>query len=144
MSEKLKAIAHKCFAILVLFLFAYVVYLEAVKPNFVGGPNAGFAHSGLTMTEAGEMFVELGGDPAGKPIIMFVTSWCPYCQQLQKGLNERSIRYVTADIEKNNAALRYYQAVTMGQNSGIPVTVVGTEVIPGYQLEKVVAAFLKL
>jgi glutaredoxin len=60
---------------------------------------------------------------------IFVTSWCGYCQKLEKFLKSKRIRYSRHDIEKSTSARRRYEKLG---GMGVPVVKVGSHVIRGY------------
>ncbi len=65
---------------------------------------------------------------AGKTVEIFVTSWCPYCRQLEASLKANQVTYIRYDIERNPEGERKYRALGGG---GIPITKVGDAVIRG-------------
>lgn len=70
-------------------------------------------------------------------VVMYATSWCPYCQQARNYFREQGIPYVEYDIEKNADAKREYQAFG---GRGIPVIFVGKRRMNGFS----VAGFRKI
>lgn len=75
-------------------------------------------------------------DPS-RQVVMYATSWCPYCQQARNYFREQGIPYVEYDIEKNEEARRAYK------NFGgkmIPVIFVGKRRMNGFS----VAGFNKI
>ncbi len=75
-------------------------------------------------------------DPS-KQVVMYATSWCPYCQQARNYFREQGIPYVEYDIEKDEEARRAYK------NFGgkmIPVIFVGKRRMNGFS----VAGFNKI
>jgi glutaredoxin len=66
-----------------------------------------------------------------KPVVMYATSWCPYCQQARNYFREQGIPYVEYDIEKDEEARRAYK------NFGgkmIPVIFVGQRRMNGFSI----------
>ncbi|CAN5373200.1 hypothetical protein BH11PSE11_BH11PSE11_31960 [soil metagenome] len=62
-------------------------------------------------------------------VILYGTTWCGYCKAAREFFADNGIRYIDMDVEKNadgNAALK-----KLG-GRGVPVIVVGEEVIHGY------------
>lgn len=100
--------------------------------------------STLTVAESRQMFQELGGPPEAKPVTMFVTSWCSVCRALQQQLTAAGISFIHVDVETNREAMLYYQRVTQGQTSAVPVTVVGDRVVLGYNLSEINQAYAAL
>ena len=72
-----------------------------------------------------------------RKVVMYATSWCPYCQQARNHFRQQGIPYVEYDIEKDAAALRDYKAFG---GRGIPVIFVGKRRLNGFS----VAAFNKI
>ena len=70
------------------------------------------------------------GKPAGK-VVMYATSWCPYCRKARTYFRENRIDYVEYDIEKDRSAKRRYDA--MG-GRGVPVILVGTKRLNGFDV----------
>ena len=68
---------------------------------------------------------------------LFVTSWCPYCQQLEAALRANKVTYTRYDIEKSAEGKRKYDAIG---GRGIPITKVGDSVIRGNNLQGVLSA----
>jgi mycoredoxin len=74
-----------------------------------------------------------------KPIVMFVTSWCGVCRNLEKKLKNENLSFTVVDIEKNKTAEQFYLSL-MGKKSGpIPVTLVGSELFIGDQSKAIIA-----
>lgn len=111
------------------FLFLTLIILEAQSATKIQLP---VPASLETLEDAKKIYIELGGSPKDKPVIAFVTSWCPYCKSLEKFLKENNIPYVHADIEKDAKAARYYEELTKDKGPGIPKTLVGTHMIEGF------------
>lgn len=71
---------------------------------------------------------------AGQPaIILYSTSWCGYCEKTRDFFDANGIAYTELDIEKSTAG---YEGHKKLGGRGIPVTVIGDEVIRGYSEEK--------
>ena len=65
-------------------------------------------------------------------VILYATSWCPYCAQTRDFFRSHSIRYTEYDIERDSAAYKDYRKV---RGNGVPVVVVGDEVIHGFDAQ---------
>lgn len=115
--------------LLTAFLFLTLIILEAQSATKI---QLRVPATLETLEDAKKIFVELGGSPQDKPVIAFVTSWCPYCKSLETFLKENNIPYVHADIEKDAKAARYYEELTKYKEPGIPKTLVGTHMIDGF------------
>ncbi len=72
-----------------------------------------------------------------RQVVMYATSWCPYCQKARNYFREQGIAYVEYDIEKNPEARRAYKAFG---GRGIPVIFVGKRRMDGFS----VAGFNKI
>ena len=68
---------------------------------------------------------------------IFVTSWCPYCRQLENLLKKNNIAYTRHDVEKDQAAEELFSRLG-GQ--GVPLVRVGSTVIHGYDPQAILAA----
>lgn len=67
---------------------------------------------------------------AGQPeVVLYATDWCGYCKATRAFFAANDIRYVEYDIEKSSEA--YQQHKKLG-GRGVPLIVVGEEVIGGY------------
>ncbi|UXI67343.1 glutaredoxin family protein [Tahibacter amnicola] len=67
-------------------------------------------------------------------IVMLSAEWCGYCTKLRAGLDEASVPYTLMDIEESEAAEDAYFALGA---RGVPVTVVGQEVVYGYDADRI-------
>jgi len=63
-------------------------------------------------------------------VTLYVTEWCPYCQQAREYMAAEDIPHRVVDIEKDEAGAREYQA--RGGTGGIPLVAVGTRVMEGW------------
>lgn len=138
--DNFKEIGHKIVAGVILIAFSYVIYLEVLRPFFAGLPGSSVSQVRYSLQESQRMYEELGGIPGGKPIVVFVTSWCPVCRALEHALKGLQVQYVRADIENNKTALVYYQVLTQGRGNSVPLTVVGTSVFIGYDVQGIIRA----
>lgn len=62
-------------------------------------------------------------------VVMYATSWCPYCQQARNYFRQRGIPYVEHDIEKDATARRDYRAFG---GRGVPVIFVDKRRMNGF------------
>jgi glutaredoxin len=62
-------------------------------------------------------------------VVMYATSWCPYCQQARNYFRQQGIPYTEYDIERDAEAKRRYQAFG---GRGIPVIFVGKRRMNGF------------
>lgn len=71
--------------------------------------------------------------PASRPeITLYSTEWCGYCTAARKFFDQNNIQYKEMDIEKTTAG--YEEHKRLGGN-GVPLLVIGDEVIHGYSEE---------
>jgi mycoredoxin len=73
---------------------------------------------------------------------MFGAQWCGYCAANRQMFAERGVRYVEIDIDHDPAALQFMQKV-LG-SPGVPTTVLGTRLIPGYSAQELDDAIRRL
>lgn len=62
-------------------------------------------------------------------VVMYATSWCPYCQQARNYFRQQGISYTEYDIERDAEAKHRYQAFG---GRGIPVIFVGKRRMNGF------------
>jgi mycoredoxin len=61
-------------------------------------------------------------------VIVLTASWCPYCESLRRHLVELNIPYTELDVDHTTEGRFAFSAV---RGTGIPITVVGQQVIRG-------------
>lgn len=76
-----------------------------------------------------------------KEIILYTTTWCSYCESLRLYMKAYGIPYIERDVEKSLAGLLGFWAVG---GRGVPVSVVGEQVVYGYDMDKIDGALRKL
>lgn len=64
-----------------------------------------------------------------RDIIIYTTTWCPYCKALKNTLDGYRIAYVEYDTEKSLTGFMVYNL--LGRR-GVPMTVIGGRVHYGY------------
>lgn len=64
-------------------------------------------------------------------VVMYATSWCPYCQQARNHFRQQGITYTEYDIERDMEAKWRYQAFG---GRGIPVIFVGKRRMNGFSV----------
>jgi glutaredoxin len=62
-------------------------------------------------------------------VVMYATSWCPYCEKARIYFRQQGIPYTEYDIERDAEAKRRYQAFG---GRGIPVIFVGKRRMNGF------------
>jgi glutaredoxin len=69
----------------------------------------------------------------GQPtVILYGTSWCPYCRQTRKFFAANGIQYTDLDIEKSWEAGQQYKKL---RGIAVPVIVIGDRVFRGFSEE---------
>ena len=79
---------------------------------------------------------------SAEKVVMFGATWCGYCAANRKIFAERGVQYVELDIDRDPAALAFMQK-TLG-SPGVPTTVLGTRLIPGFSASELELAIKKL
>lgn len=67
---------------------------------------------------------------AMKPVKIYLTHWCPYCQRAKALLDHRAIPYEEVDVDGDQATRRWLREAT-GQRT-VPQIFIGDESIGGY------------
>jgi glutaredoxin len=70
--------------------------------------------------------------PAGTatpPIVMYATSWCPYCTKAREYFAKSGIAYIEHDVEKSASANAEFKRLG---GRGVPLIVVGREKMSGF------------
>lgn len=62
-------------------------------------------------------------------VVIYTTQWCPYCTALRGTLEQYKIPYIERDTEKTLSGFAGYWAL---KGRGVPVSVIGSDVIHGY------------
>jgi glutaredoxin 3 len=62
-------------------------------------------------------------------VIVFVTSWCPYCKSLESFLTANKVPFTRYDVERDLKGAKLYKSLGV---VGYPVTKIGKEVIRGF------------
>lgn len=73
----------------------------------------------------------MAGYDSEQKVVMYATSWCPYCQQARNYFRQQGIPYTEYDIERDAEAKRRYQAFG---GRGIPVIFVGKRRMNGFSV----------
>jgi len=66
---------------------------------------------------------------ASVPVVMYATSWCPYCAQARAYFKSNGIAYVEHDVEKSAAAKAEFKRL---HGRAVPLIFVGHERIDGF------------
>jgi len=62
-------------------------------------------------------------------VIMFATSWCPYCAQARQFFLDNGISVHEYDIEKDSYAYEQYKKAG---GKGVPLIIVGSTIVYGF------------
>ena len=110
----------------------------------------GNVHYGDTLPD-GARPLDIGGDvntvdnqrydflPEKKPaansmeVVMYATSWCPYCRQARQYFKRRGIAYREYDIERNPDAKSRYDSLG---GKGVPLILIGDRKMSGFSVER--------
>lgn len=65
-------------------------------------------------------------------VVIYTTAWCPYCARLRAALDANAVPYVEHDVEKSLQGQLGFWAL---RGRGVPVSVIGSKVVYGYDLE---------
>jgi len=63
-------------------------------------------------------------------VILYTTSWCPYCKKAKDFFSSRNIHFTEYDIEKDPEAARRKKTLDPGR--GVPFAIVNGQSISGY------------
>jgi len=61
-------------------------------------------------------------------VVILVTDWCPYCKLLKRRLTEANFPFDEIDVEKDWTTRAAHRST---KRRGIPVTIIGREVVAG-------------
>jgi len=82
-----------------------------LKPNYVEGDYSAYRNG------------------AKSSVVVYSTSWCPYCAKTKAYFAEHKIAYTEMDIEKSPVAQQHYQQLGGGS---IPKVLIGNRMIVGF------------
>lgn len=71
-------------------------------------------------------------------VILYTTSWCPYCKKAKEFFRSKNIDFTEYDIEKDPEAARRKKSLDPG--GGVPFAIVNGQFIKGYSPEAYQAA----
>lgn len=72
-------------------------------------------------------------------VVIYSTSWCPYCKALRNTLTEYNIPFTEHDTEKSISGALGFWAL---RGRGVPVSVIGEQVIHGYDGQVITDALI--
>jgi glutaredoxin len=64
------------------------------------------------------------------PVVLYATSWCPYCAQARAYFAKKGVSYIEHDVEKSAAAQAEFKRLG---GRGVPLIVHGTNVMRGFR-----------
>jgi len=67
-------------------------------------------------------------------VVIYTTTWCPYCKQLREDLAASKVPYVEYDVEKS---LQGQLGMWALRGRGVPVSAVGSQVVYGYRVDQI-------
>ncbi len=76
-------------------------------------------------------------------VILYSTSWCPYCKKARRLLSSQGVEFVEKDFEMDAAANREYLVKENGYK-GIPLIQIGDQLLRGFNEEKILRALKNL
>jgi glutaredoxin len=74
-------------------------------------------------------------------IVLYTTAWCGYCAALREQLSAADVPFIEHDVEKSLAGQLGFWTL---RARGVPVSVIGPQVIHGYRERSLEAALAKL
>lgn len=76
-------------------------------------------------------------DEDSTAVVIYTTAWCPYCARLRSALATSDIPFTEHDVEKSLTGQMGYWTL---RGRGVPVSVIGAEVVYGYDLPRLARA----
>jgi glutaredoxin len=136
------------FVLMMLVAFAYGGYQKFYKDKSPAEEVAGEAGQGQVLQTSNPNFY--GTMENGQPVlrmkpetlasmqqvagtakvVMFATSWCPYCKKARQVFADKGIRYTEVDVEVDQRGAAYQKDIF--GSTGVPLIVMGNRVMMGY------------
>jgi len=69
-------------------------------------------------------------------VVMLGASWCGYCRQLRTDLEQAGIPYVELDVDDDERGAQAYDRLS---GRGVPITLVDSVVVRGYDPGRIIA-----
>lgn len=66
-------------------------------------------------------------------VTVYTASWCPWCHKVMDFLKDNGVEFEAKDVENREYA---QEAMEKSGQAGIPVTLVGEEVVVGFDVAK--------
>ena len=76
-------------------------------------------------------------------VTVYSTPWCAFCRTEKQWLESLGVTFASRDIEEDESAKDELLAKLGGQFQGVPTTIIGDEVIIGFDRPKLQAALEK-
>lgn len=76
-----------------------------------------------------------------KPVVLYATSWCGYCQRARDFFAHNDVDYIEYDIDESKEGRRQFNKL---RGRGVPLILVGREKIRGWNATAVKAALARL
>ena len=73
-------------------------------------------------------------------VVLYATSWCPYCEKTRVFFRENNIYYIEYDIEKSQQGRKQFE---MLNGKGIPLVVAEGKIIRGFNTLAILKALEK-
>jgi glutaredoxin 3 len=70
-----------------------------------------------------------------KKVSIYTTPTCPYCKQVKAYFKEKSVEYEELDVAADSAKAQ--EMIDKSGQMGVPVVLIGDEVIVGFDKEKI-------
>ena len=83
-------------------------------------------------TAAAQGKAQTATNAAAGPVVMYATSWCPYCAKARAYFSKKGIAYTEYDVEKSPAANAEFRRLG---GRGVPLIFVGREKMSGFSEE---------
>lgn len=80
---------------------------------------------------------------SANPVIIYSTTWCAYCKLLKQHLDNKGVKWVEKDIERDADAYHELMEKTGGQARGVPVSDVRGTIVLGFDRPAIDAALAK-
>jgi glutaredoxin len=106
---------------------------------FVGVATYKFAQSGgWSQWQQADRPAQLAPDDprlstGDKRIVMLAAEWCGYCERLRKDFELADVRYTLIDVDTEQGQ----RAMDAVGARGVPVTIVGQDIVYGYQPDQI-------
>ena len=130
-----------------VYVIVVIAFLAALSQRYFNGApltaNAVAINSGSAETAA--MALEsLHSNPKyadyvdPESVILFSTSWCPYCKKAREYLNRNQIEFVEFDVEEDRKARHVYDRLN---SDGVPVLLVKGKYVDGFDTDRFAQAY---